>query len=179
VRALKAGTYRLLVYSGNADGPSKPKVVLVVVGNPPNPPTPGPIVPDPVIPDPVTPKPVNPLSDPDLVRDLKAALAKDVERYGVGDKKHASALGTVFLETASMLRKDKTDSLTVEQLYSITFNASVAAGVPRRDSALTETRKVIDALGKVDPKTILTGADKDRIAALWEKVGASLQEAAK
>lgn len=33
-RATKPGTYRVLIYTGNADGPSEPKVVAVVFGGP-------------------------------------------------------------------------------------------------------------------------------------------------
>jgi hypothetical protein len=51
-RATKPGSYRVLVYSGNADGPSEPRVVLVVFGQP------GPAPPEPKPPDPKPPEPV-------------------------------------------------------------------------------------------------------------------------
>lgn len=48
VTAGKAGRYRILCYSGNADGPSEPVTVTVVIGG----------ATDPVKPDPVKPEPV-------------------------------------------------------------------------------------------------------------------------
>ena len=50
VVAQKPGRYRVLAYSGNADGPSEPAVTTVVIGGA----VPPPVV-DPVDPDPVTP----------------------------------------------------------------------------------------------------------------------------
>lgn len=51
--ASKPGAYRVLVYSGGADGPSKPRVVTLVFGTAPTPVPPGPVDP-PVPPAPVT-----------------------------------------------------------------------------------------------------------------------------
>lgn len=45
VRATKAGVYRVLVYTGNAEGPSEPAIVYVTFGNPGPGPGPGPVVP--------------------------------------------------------------------------------------------------------------------------------------
>lgn len=52
VTAGKSGRYRVICYSGNADGPSDPVTVTVVIG--------GAVVPDPVKPDPVKPDPDKP-----------------------------------------------------------------------------------------------------------------------
>lgn len=57
VSACKAGTYRLMCYTGNEHGPSDPTTTLVVVVDPvpPVPPTPVPPDPGPTPPGPVTP----------------------------------------------------------------------------------------------------------------------------
>jgi hypothetical protein len=69
VSALKPGKYRILCYTGDAEGPSAPLVVTVTFGTPA---PPAPVVPDPPSPTPVPPKPVNPLATV-----LKAAFDAD------------------------------------------------------------------------------------------------------
>lgn len=174
-RAARPGTYKVLVYTGNAEGPAD-KTISLVVGVPPPTPTPGPDPSNPPGPQPPAP---DPKSDAALVTSLKTALALDTAAKGALQKDYCQKLGEVYLEGARLLRADATNALTVAKFYEMTFNVSVAAGVPRRDQALTEVRKVIDGLGKFDTTTLLVGAEKDKYAALWDKIGASLREAAK
>lgn len=180
-RATKVDTYTIVLYTGNADGPSEPKYITLVVGHAPIPPTPGPIVPDPKTPDtPVVPEPkVNPLADPALVKLFQKALDDDTRMYGVGQAQWATKLGNVYLETSKLLDQDTTNTLTFGNLYNITFTASTNQKIPRRDQALTAVRKVIDEMGKHDASLILRGEDKRKYVDLWNKIGASLVEASK
>lgn len=147
-------------------------VVTVTAPMPPPGPTPTP-VPSPQ-PTP-TPVPDNSAVDPALVIKFVAALAADPP----ADQEQARTLAAVYLESAKALAVDATGTMTVGDLYAKTFNASVLAGVPRRDAALGNVRGVIDGLGAFPTATVLSGAEKDRFVGLWNRIGASLAEAAK
>lgn len=111
--------------------------------------------------------------DPVLVKKLQEALAKDVALKGNTEKTHCKTLGEVYLESAKKL-SSSTDVINFGQLYTITFNASVLAGVPRRDQSLSNVRTVIDGLGTFPSETVLTGTEKDKAVALWNRIGSSL-----
>ena len=173
VRATVVGEYKLLVYAGNADGASPPKYVFVVFGGVPTPPTPppGPTPPDP-------PQPPAPGVDQELAAKFKTALAADMKLYGAIDKTHCAKLGQVYLLSATAL-KNESAAITFGDLYTRTFNASVGAGIPRRDKSLSSVRGVIDGLGTFATDTKLAGAEKDKAVALWERIGAALVDASK
>lgn len=171
VTATKPARYRLWAVTAEGDVPSAIAECIVIIGDPP--PGPGPTPPVPP-----TPIPVDPAADAELVRKLSAALTEDERKHGTDQKAYARKLGDVYLLSAKALQA-KTSELTVADLYSHTFEASVLAGVPRRDMALSNVRGVIEGLGTVSTKTVLTGAEKDKHVALWNKIGASLAEAAK
>lgn len=155
VRAEVEGTYRIIVYTGNEKGPSKPTYIDVIAGKAPRPPTPGPVVPDPKTPDPKQPDPPPYIVDAVLVKQFAQALEADIKAFGPmsGQAQLANKLGNVYLETAKLLEADTTNTLTFGNLYTITFNASTNQKIPRRDQALTSVRKVIDDLGKHNPGT--------------------------
>lgn len=79
VQSHKAGTYRLLAYTGNADGGSEPVIIRVVIegtGPAPFPPGPNPPIPVPPGPAPVPPMPVPPAPPaPELTGLAKASAA--------------------------------------------------------------------------------------------------------
>jgi hypothetical protein len=118
VLARKAGTYRLLAYTGDKDGPSDPLICTITIGNP-APPTPPPGPPGP--------------TDP-LTQVLSAAYQADP---GTTKEVDLQTLAGVFHSAATLARDSSIK--TVGDLYAALKKASSA--LP--DTSLLDVRRAI------------------------------------
>lgn len=154
--ALKPGRYKVLLYTGNAEGPSDPVIVTFVFAAPdPNPPGPGPIPPVPVPPVPVVDdltKAIQKAFDADPAPDRReraVALAASMRR-AVGFSKNA-AYGTndaLAVAVSADVKNSVGGSLTtVRAEIGKHLASSFPADVVTLDAALRQ--RFADAYGKI------------------------------
>lgn len=164
VRGTEAKTYKLLVYSGNTDGPSAPAFVSVTfIGKPqPNPdPNPNP-----------NPNP-GPTADPATVKALKAGYLRDNAPDG---RERLKALAGAMATAA----KSAADP-------AILTNAALTARVAKDTAekvgeSLHETRKEVGELLKAEfPTTVftLTPDHRAKFAAAYTRISLACEELAR
>lgn len=161
VTSSRVGTHKLLAYSGNADGPSKPVTVEVIVtkddDDPDVPPTP-----------PVPPQPTDP-----LVKALKTAFEKE----GAADKnERMRALAAVMRKGAEFARDPAN---TTNQALTAKVSAERVSQVA---NSLPEVRAEIGRYlaGQFDTGVFtLTDADRSKFATAYTRLADALTEVVK
>jgi len=163
VTAPTPGRYRLLAYTGDAEGPSDPVVTTVVVGGaPPVPPPPGP---GPAPPGPETP----------LARDLRAALQAD-PATPADRAKHAAGLAAVYREMAA--RVPTADLKTAGDLLKA-LRAAVSSLVPADALKGVRTRigQEVGAALPAEPDAPLDAPTRAKAAEVFARVAQALEVA--
>lgn len=144
-----AGTYRLLAYTSDKDGPSDPAVCVVVLGDPPPPPGP--------------PPPTDPFTQA-----LAAAYAKEADP---GKAQQVAFLAAVYQGAGTLL----TPNMTAGDLFGKLSTAihAPAVGIPK--GALPSVSKVIgDDLNAVLGTNATTAVDPAKAKAAFAKYAAAL-----
>lgn len=152
--ASKPGKYRVLAYTGNADGPSEPAVCVVIVGTPEPPPPPPP--PDP--------------SDP-----LLAELQRLYTAEASPDKaKHKASLVALYHQAVTLSADPSLK--TMADLLGVVRSAS--ANLLPADALLSVRRKIGDWLNTeigTDPAGEMTPALRQKAAAAFGKMAKTLE----
>lgn len=160
VSARVEGRFRILCYTGSADGPSDPFIVTVTFGRPVLPPTPKPPVPP-------VPVPVDP-----LVKVFADALAADAAPDG---RERVRALAAVMREAATYAKTEATNQDLAAKVSART-REKVAASLPN-------VRKAIGAhfVSEKFPAEVVTldANLRTRFEASYTRIALALEEVVK
>lgn len=162
VRATRPGTYKLLIYTGNADGPSEPKIISIVIGGvlPPSPNPPDPPKPDPIVP---------PVVDP-LYKALKDAYDSD----SAADKRERLRALAGVMKDASGYAKDQ--GILTNQTLVLKVSEQTRDKVGQ---SLLNVRRAIGAyMNKEFPTEVfqLTAEYRTKFSDVYAKIGKYLEE---
>lgn len=162
VSSSKAGRFRLLAYTAQADKPSAPALTTVVVGDPAPPPGPNPTPPGPT---PPPPGPADTLAD--ALRGIYGGL--------VDDQKAAKAaiLAGAFRQ-AAVFPKDsqiQTAGALYGAIRSLSVKLTPSDLLPIRERIMEEIQRILPS----DPSVVLTQANRDQAAALFSRIATILE----